>query len=339
MKPFKIAILTPTFSYYSGIDRVVELQANEYAKKGKKVAVFALEAQIKPKGFRLEVLGMPKNSFLQRAYRLFFFLDFKKIRDAAQKLKDYDIAISHFYPMNWIASYAKKKYGVRYMYHNHGIGYESLFASFYERAYMKVFSFLNKLSLKNADSAVSISKFMQGELKRETGLDSKVVYDKIDKKRFKRGLDGSRIRKRLKISQDEKLLLFVGRLSPHKNTHALLKIFHSLNEKFSNVKLLIVGKPTFPAYYKKLKSRAGNNVIFMEFVDDKDLPYYYAACDLYVTASLWEGFNLPIAEAQACGKKVVAFNVCSHPEVVKNGALVEKGDVKGFADAIERLLR
>lgn len=49
----KIAILTPTFSYYSGIDRVVELQATDYAKRHHKVTVFALESTIKPKGYKM----------------------------------------------------------------------------------------------------------------------------------------------------------------------------------------------------------------------------------------------------------------------------------------------
>lgn len=335
----KIAILTPTFSYNSGIDRVVELQAQEYSKKRDKVTVFALESTIKPKNFKLEVLGMPKNLFLQRLYRLLFFFYFKKIRNTAEKLKDYDIIISHFYPMNWIAYYAKKKYNIKYIYHNHGIGYNYLFENIFERLYLRLFAFLNKLSLKNIDSAVSISKFMQSELKRETGLDSKVVYDKIDKKRFRRDIDGSRIRKLLKIKDTEKFLLFVGRLSPHKNVHTLLEIFHILCEKFPHIKLLIIGNPTFPNYFKKLKKLANKKVIFKEFVDDKELPYHYAACDLYVTASLWEGFNLPVAEAQACGKKVVAFDVCSHPEVVKNGVLVEKGNIQEFVNAVIKLIR
>ncbi len=335
----KIAILTPTFSHYSGIDRVAELSAQEYAKKGNEVAVFALQADLKPKNFRLEVLGMPKGPLLSRVYRLLFFLDFWKIRNAVEKLKGYDIVISHFYPMNWIAYCAKKKYNIKYVYHNHGIGYGNLFGGFFERAYMSLFSFLNKLSLRNVDSAVSISRFLQGELKKETGLESKVVYDKIDKKRFKKGIDKSRIRKELNIKPDDLLLLFVGRISPHKNVHTLLEIFRLLREKFPNFWLLVAGKPTFPDYYRRLKSMAGKNVIFREFIEDRELPYYYAACDLYVTASLWEGFNLPIAEAQACGKKVVAFNVCSHPEVVKNGILVEKDDIEGFADAILKLLR
>lgn len=336
MKGRRIAILTPTFSYYSGIDRVAKQQTEDYAREGNKVTVFALEAEIKPKGYKIEILGMPKSLFLQRLYRLFFFMDFKKVNNAVERLKNYDIVISHFYPMNLIASKAKKKYNVKYIYYNHGIGYSESF-NILERAYMMLFNFFNKLSLKNVDEIISISKFMQSELKKETGLSSKVIYNKIDK-RFRKGIDGSKIRKKLGIKKNEKLLFFIGRLSPHKNVHTLLKIFDIVNEKLPNAKLLIVGKQTFPNYYKKLKSLANKNVIFKGSVNDKELPNYYAACDLYITASLWEGFNLPIAEAQACGKKVVAFSVCSHPEIVKNGILIKKNDVQGFAGSIITIL-
>src|SRR3989338_8132179 len=99
----KIAILTPTFYHFSGIDRVAEQQAKDYVSKGHNVVIFTLDSTIKPQGFKLEVLGMPKSLLLQRLYRLLFFVDFIKINKAAEKLKDFDMVISHFYPMNWIA--------------------------------------------------------------------------------------------------------------------------------------------------------------------------------------------------------------------------------------------
>ena len=46
-----------------------------------------------------------------------------------------------------------------------------------------------------------------------------------------------------------------------------------------------------------------------------------------------------IVEAQACGKPVVAFDLCSHPEVIKKGMLVRPKDVKGFAASIKMLLK
>ena len=47
----KIAILTPTFSYFSGIDRVAQLQAEDYAKKGNKVRIAECRPLSKTKHF------------------------------------------------------------------------------------------------------------------------------------------------------------------------------------------------------------------------------------------------------------------------------------------------
>ena len=333
----KIAILTPTFNYYSGIDRVVEQQAKDYAEKGYRVTVIALESDIKPEKYEVTTLGMPKNSTLQRLYRLFFFIDIKKL-GYYKKLKNYDIIISHFYPMNWLAYLAKKHYKIRYIYFNHGINTTGLLNNIWQKFYMKLFSFFTNITLRNVDEAYSVSKYLKNDFKKVSNLDSKVVYNKIDTKRFNKKVKGDKIIKKYNL-KNKKVLLYMGRIAPHKGIHLLLKSFNIVEKQIPNAKLLIVGKPTFNNYFKSLKRIADKDVIFTGFVPDNDLPYYYAACDVYVTASLWEGFNLPAAEAQACGKPVVAFNIGSHPEVVKNGALVEKNDVKKFAEEVVKILR
>ncbi len=82
-----------------------------------------------------------------------------------------------------------------------------------------------------------------------------------------------------------------------------------------------------------------SSVTFVGPLPHDQLPHYYAACDVYATCSRWESYNLPIAEAQACGKPVVAFNLGSHPEIVNaSGILVEAENVDKFAQAcIEKL--
>lgn len=334
----KIAILTPTFFEFSGIDRVAEQQAIENVKQGNKVTIFCFKSTIKPKGYSIIELGMPKNLFWQRIYRLLFFLDKRKIQKTVNMLKNYELMISHMYPMNLLASKTKKKHKVRYLFHNHGVGHPKLFKNFFEIIYMKIFIFLNNNSLKNVDKAVSISKFMQAELKRESGINSQVVYNEIDSKKFNKKIRGTKIIKKHNL-KGNKVLLFVGRLSPHKGVDLLLKAFSEINKEIDNVKLIIIGKPTFSRYYDNLKSLANKNVIFLESVNDEDLPYYYAASDIYVTCSLWEGFDLPAAEAQACGKKVVAFDIGSHPEIVKKGVLIKEKDLKQFSKAIIQELK
>lgn len=333
----KIAILTPTFNYHSGIDRVVQQQAEDYAKKGNEVAVIALEASIKPKNYKVISLGMPKSPALQRLYRLFFFLDNKKM-DYHKSLKNYDVVISHFYPMNWLAYLARKKYKVKYIYFNHGVNTTGLLNNLWQKLYMALFSFFTNITLKNIDEAYSVSKYLKDDLKKASNLESEVVYNKIDKKRFNKKIKGDKIIKKYNL-KNKKVLLYVGRITPHKGIHLLLKSFKIIKNSIPNAKLIIAGKPTFSGYFSKLRKLAGKDIIFTGFVGDNDLPYYYAACNLYVSASLWEGFNIPAAEAQACGKKVVAFNIGSHPEIIKNGILVEKGNTKKFAEAIIKLLR
>lgn len=336
----KIAILTPTFSEFSGIDRVVEGEAEEYYKKGYDVTIFAFQASMKPKHAKLEIIGMPKNPTLERIYRLFFFLDRKKVNSLVERMKDFNIIVSHFYPMNLIAMDAKKKYGTKYQYYDAGVGGPELFHTLSEKVYIIIFKIFTDMTAKHADEAISISGYLARELEKDTGLKSKVVYVEIDKSRFKKGLDGSSIREKYKIGKEDPVLLYIGRISPHKGIHMLIESFKQVKNFFPKTKLIIVGKPTFPSYSKKLKTLAAGdkNIIFTGFVPDKDTPLYYAACNIYTTATMWEGFDMPAVEAQECGKPVVAFDICAHPEVVKNGILVPPKDTKAFVDAVVRLL-
>jgi len=167
-------------------------------------------------------------------------------------------------------------------------------------------------------------------LKEKTGLDSIVIYNKINLQKFKKGLDGTIIRKKHQIEK-EPVILYVGRIAPHKGIHYLIEAFKLAKSFYPSAKLIIVGKSYHDKYFHKLKKIANASVIFAGAVDEKELPLYYAACDVYATCSLFEGFNLTLVEAQACGKPVVAFDIGPHKEIVKNGFLVKEGDIEDFS--------
>ena len=329
----KIALLTPTFLKHSGIDRVVQKEAEELAVKNK-VAVFTFKAEIEPTNYRVYELGMPSNRTMESVYRLFFFMDVLKIAKVTKQLRDYDKIVCFFYPMTILGTIANRYYGKEYVYYNHGVAYPRLFRSFLERTYMRMLNLFTNFTVKNADSAISVSKFLRDELKRETGIESEVKYNKVDKKTFNKKTNKKKITAIIRKHRLKRpVLLFVGRIVPHKGIDLLIKAFIIVKEKFPEATLLIVGKHTFDGHSKRLKQmRSG--AVFTGFVSDKDLPHYFRSCDLYVTASRWEGFDIPAVEAQMCGKKVVAFKTGSHSEVVRKGTLVKNGDVKAFAKAI-----
>ncbi len=337
----KIAILTPTFYHYSGIDRVAQLQAEDFAKKGHSVVVIALEASIKPKGYKVVSLGMPSSPLLQRLYRLFFFIDRKNL-NAYSMLKGYDKVIAHFYPMTWLSYETKKYHNTKYVYWDHGINTTGLLDSIPQKMYMWLFKVFNNWTLRNVDEVYSVSKFLSNELWKQSGIKSKVVYNSIDTRRFNKKADGAAIRKKYML-QNKKIFLYVGRLAPHKGVHFLIEAFAKAKQQLPNAALLIVGKETFKGYASKLKERVQRlgleDIIFTGFVPDNKLPEYYGACNAYVTGSQWEGFNLPAAETQACGKPVIAFDVGSHREIVKKGVLVKNKDSDAFASAMVKLAK
>jgi 1,2-diacylglycerol 3-alpha-glucosyltransferase len=342
MLPMKIALLAPTFSKFSGIDRVVKQQASRLAQSGETVTIFAFEADLAPpKNVQLQILGMPKNPFWQRVYRLVFPLDIAKTLKWVPKLKEFNLIYSHQYPMNWIAYLAKRFYGIKYIYYNHALAPPEAFLSSIEHAYIRLISPLANWTIRKADGVISISQYAQQQLKEEIGLDSEVVYNKIDTQRFYKGIDSSAVRDKHQLG-NAPAILYVGRISPHKGIHLLIKAFSLVRQQIPNAKLLVVGKHTFPNYSRKVRRMADDSVIFAGYIPDEELPYYYAACDVYATATMLEGFNLPLVEAQACGKPVVAFNLGPHPEVVKDnetGLLVPPRDTNALAEAIIELLK
>ena len=128
------------------------------------------------------------------------------------------------------------------------------------------------------------------------------------------------------LGLDERFLLYVGGISPHKNLNTLIDAFKLIIdlEPNNSLKLVLVGDykddPFFSAY-PRLKVQVTDlglrdKVIFTGFIPDEDLAYLYNAASLLVFPSLEEGFGLPAIEAMACGTPVAASNTGSLPEVL-----------------------
>lgn len=336
----KIAILTPTLWYSSGIDRAVEQQAKALTRRKQEVSIFVFDAQLKIPGLPIIVLGMPKSLFWQRIYRLFFFLDIPKIIFCLGKLKDFKMVYAHQYPMTVVAALARIFNQSKYVYYNYGIAPATLFPSVFEKMYIILFSFLTRLSIFNVQQVISISRYLAREFQIETGKKSLVKYLKIDG-RFKLGMSGLSVRKRYRLKKSP-VILYVGRISPHKGVHLLLEVFRVIKKDIPDARLLIVGQHTFGDYSQSLKEIAKTIglITFCGEVVDEELPSFYAAADLYTTCTLWEGFDLPVVEAQTMGKPVVAFDIGPHREIANQKTiLVPVGDKQRFAEACLKFLQ
>lgn len=111
-------------------------------------------------------------------------------------------------------------------------------------------------------------------------------------------------------------VLFVGKRDPYKN-------FDKIIEPVANcgLKLMIAGHPLSEDETAKLES-CGCDYRYLGFVSNEELNHLYnhAVCLLY--PSEYEGFGLPVLEAQKAGCPVVAYNASSIPEVIGDTPLL-----------------
>ena len=72
-----------------------------------------------------------------------------------------------------------------------------------------------------------------------------------------------------------------------------------------------------------------DDIRFIGFVPDEDMAALYSAADAFLFPTLYEGFGIPVIEAQSCGTPVLTSNVSSLPEVGGDAAVyVDPYDVE-----------
>lgn len=138
------------------------------------------------------------------------------------------------------------------------------------------------------------------------------------------------------------VVITVARLAPEKELHVLIRAFSMLKESRRGTKLLIVGDGPLKMQLERQVDDLGieKSVCFVGKVDN---PFpYMRRSDLFVLSSRYEGFANVIAEALACGCKVVSTNAPSGPsEILRDGAyghLVPVGDANRLSTAMSEAL-
>jgi glycosyltransferase involved in cell wall biosynthesis len=158
-------------------------------------------------------------------------------------------------------------------------------------------------------------------------------------------------RLQLKLGQNEKIILYVGRFDRRKGIETLVRACALLKEQgINNFKLVIVGgsSPQMPDAVEReriegIVSEVGLNpqIIFAGRIGHDILPLYYTAADVCVIPSHYEPFGLVAIEAMACGTPVVASDVGGLKFTIipeETGLLVPPQDIEAFANGIHRIL-
>lgn len=152
-------------------------------------------------------------------------------------------------------------------------------------------------------------------------------------------------RKRLKLSPDKNIILFVGVLHTKKGPDVLIKAMPRILNEHPNTELVLIGHGAMRYELEKLakETRVQNSVVFTGYIEERLKPLYYKAADVFCLPSTItsESFGIVNLEAMASGIPVVASRIGGIPDIVKNGEnglLMPPEDSQALADSIIFLL-
>jgi glycosyltransferase involved in cell wall biosynthesis len=195
--------------------------------------------------------------------------------------------------------------------------------------------------VKKAHSIVAVSEFSKRDVVREFGVAAEKISVACNGARpgLKPLTIEERARARDKYSDGKPYFLYVGAIHPRKNISRLIQAFDTFKEKTgSPIKLLLAGRKAWKV--KEIENsweqaHFREDILFLGYVDDEELPALYGGAFCLTYVSLFEGFGIPILEAMKAGIPVITSKRSSMPEV--GGEAVLLADPYSIASIAESL--
>lgn len=206
---------------------------------------------------------------------------------------------------------------------------------------------------------VACSNFIQHSIldsfriARQKPCSIRVIYNGVDTKVYNRNkLNQTKLEdiKRKYGAGDKPVIIFVGRVIEEKGPHLAIRAFRKVKENFADAQLFLVGAP----WYSRLnKSRfidylmnecddLSNSIKLIGYVNQEEMPYYYAIANIVVCPSIWDDPSPFVAyEAQAMGVPLIAGRHGGLPEIIEHGVTgycIDPFNIALFATRLIELL-
>lgn len=194
-------------------------------------------------------------------------------------------------------------------------------------------------SLKKADLILAVSQSTATDI----AADFPKTLQKIRHTPLGAQLVNCQTQSKKKAQATKPYILFIGTVEPRKNLNRLLEAYALLsNDIKKQYKLVIAGgkgwgQVNLKSHIKQLHLE--EHVVLHGYVNEETLSALYQQAYCLVMPSLYEGFGLPILEAQHFGVPVVTSNTSSMPEVVgEGGILIDPYSVPSIRQGLETIL-
>jgi glycosyltransferase involved in cell wall biosynthesis len=190
--------------------------------------------------------------------------------------------------------------------------------------------------ITHADQVLTISDTIKQEILERYNIKEdriKVIYPSFDKS-YQTTESNPDIIEKYNISRNQ-YILSVATLNKRKNLPALIEAFEGFSQKHPTLKLVLVGGM---GNDKQSELTQNKNIIFTGYIPDEELPTLYQNALMYVFPSLYEGFGIPILEAQASKTPVICSDIPVFREVGAESVLYCDPTPEGISQKMDELV-
>jgi len=215
----------------------------------------------------------------------------------------------------------------------HGLEYE-YYPKMYPLKHLKYLRWSTKYALKNARKIIAVSENTKNDLVKLYGANPekiKVVYHGVEKGQSFQGIKGQSLK--------SPFILYVGRIELKKNITGILEAYKILKKKYQVPHKLILAGTEGYGSEEILKNVKNNDIVFSGYVPEEEKMLLFKKAEMFILPSFYEGFGMPILEAQAANCPVITSNISSMPEVAGEGAvLIDPNDIEQIAEAMYKII-
>ena len=333
-----------------GIARVVNDLSKRLIKDGHDVTVvtyregnvpyFELDKGVKV--YRVDNFMINASNFIDWVMQLNFNM-IAKASEIIQKEGEFDVIHAH----DWLVAYAaktlKQSYKIPLVSTIHAT--EAGRNSGIRDSQQKYINDTEWMLTYESTEVIVNSNYMKGELQRLFGLPFEkinVVPNGVNLLLYS-GVERDYEFRRRYAMDNEKIILFVGRLVYEKGVQHLIAAMPKILNGYHDAKLVIAGKG---GIMDELKQEAnalglGDKVYFTGYINGKDVPKLYKAADIAVFPSTYEPFGIVALEAMLSERPIVVSDIGGLNEIVQhreNGMKCYAGNANSIADSILELL-
>jgi len=197
---------------------------------------------------------------------------------------------------------------------------------------------LERRGLETSDHIIAVSEYTKNKIIKNYGISPHkitVVHNAVH--RFNNYLN-KKTQPRLK--NNDKIVLFLGRLTIQKGPDYFIKMAAKVLEKFKKVKFVISGSGDMMEYiiHETAKLGIAQYFLFTGFIRGSDIDRVYQSADLYVMPSVSEPFGITPLEAIKNGTPVLISKQSGVSEVIKNALKVDFWDIDEMANKVLSIL-